>query len=46
LAAISSILFSNPSAGLPGTVQKRHNSLPVSASKAVIEPRTCSSEPL
>ena len=32
LAAISMVLFSKPSAGLPGTTQKRQACLPVSAS--------------
>src|SRR5262249_1530807 len=45
-AAISSALDSNGFAGSPGTVQKRHASLPVSASKATTDPRTLVSDPL
>src|SRR5687767_11869111 len=44
-AAFSSAGLSNPLAGSPGTVQKRHASLPVSASKAAIQPRTPNSPP-
>src|ERR1700756_599834 len=46
LAATSTDLLSNPFAGSPGTVQKRHSSLPVCASNAAIDPRTCESAPL
>src|SRR6516162_11418861 len=46
LAARATDLLSKPLAGSPGTVQKRHSCLPVCASNAAIDPRTCESASL